>query len=174
MNAINLSPITDKQTFIKDIQKAFKQSYEAVYGTCDGEIISVEDIEESFNKANAQGYFALIDDKIVGGVVVIINNATQKNSLDLLYVNSAYQSKGIGLKIWEAIEKMYPKTKVWETHTPYFDKRNIHFYINKCGFHIVEFFNPKHKNPNLKDDRVGGMDKEVGQYFFKFEKILSD
>ena len=67
MNTIILLPITDRQNFIKDIQKAFKQSYETVYGTCDGQIISVEDIEESFDKTNAQAYFALIDDKIAGG-----------------------------------------------------------------------------------------------------------
>lgn len=25
------------------------------------------------------------------------------------------------------------------TCTPYFEKRNIHFYVNKCGFYIVEY-----------------------------------
>lgn len=68
---------------------------------------------------------------------------------------------------------MYPETKIWETHTPYYDKRNIHFYVNKCGFHIVEFFNPSHKDPNVNDNKVGGLDKESGQYFFRFEKYNS-
>ena len=27
-------------------------------------------------------------------------------------------------------------------------KRNIHFYVNRCGFHIVEFFNEKHPDPH--------------------------
>ena len=31
----------------------------------------------------------------------------------------------------------------WELVTPYFEVRNIHFYVNKCGFHIVEFFNER-------------------------------
>ena len=172
MNNIILKPIKDKRTFIKDIQKAFKESYEISCGSCKEQIISVEEIEESFAKPNSQGFYALIDDKIAGGVVVIIDKTTRKNSLDLLYVNSAFQSRGIGLKIWLNIEKMYPETKVWETYTPYFDKRNIHFYVNKCGFHIVEFFNPKHKNPNIINNSIGGMSKEVGQYFFRFEKIL--
>ncbi len=26
-----------------------------------------------------------------------------------------------------------------------FETRNIHFYINKCGFHIVEFYNPMYR-----------------------------
>ena len=32
------------------------------------------------------------------------------------------------------IEKKHPNTKVWETVTPYFEKRNIHFYVNLCNF----------------------------------------
>jgi hypothetical protein len=26
--------------------------------------------------------------------------------------------------------------------------RNIHFYLNKCGFRIVEFFNERHPDPS--------------------------
>ncbi len=28
---------------------------------------------------------------------------------------------------------------MWETCTPYFEKRNIHFYVNVCGFHVVRY-----------------------------------
>jgi len=45
---------------------------------------------------------------------------------------------------YEAIEALHPETEVWETCTPYFDRRNIHFYINRLGFHAVEFFNEHH------------------------------
>lgn len=76
------------------------------------------------------------------------------------------QSKGVGQKIWNEIERLYPSTKVWETFTPYFEKRNIHFYINRLGFHAVEFFNPRHKDSNIPDDMVGG------DYFFRFEKVM--
>ena len=34
---------------------------------------------------------------------------------------------------------MYPNTKAWGTCTPYFDKRNIHFYVNKLKFKIVKY-----------------------------------
>ena len=37
-----------------------------------------------------------------------------------------------------------------------FEKRNIHFYVNVCGFHIVEFFNEKHPMPDVLEDFVGG------------------
>lgn len=49
---------------------------------------------------------------------------------------------------WRAIEALHPETLVWETCTPYFEKRSIHFYVNKCGFHITEFHNAFHKDPH--------------------------
>ena len=48
----------------------------------------------------------------------------------------------------------------------YFETKNIHFYVNKCGFHIVEFYNKYHKDPNEpieeQDEDNDGM--------FRFEK----
>ena len=56
-----------------------------------------------------------------------------------------------GLTIWKAIETMHPEIEVRETCTPYLDRRNIHFYINRCGFHAVEFFNEHHPDPNMPE-----------------------
>ena len=47
--------------------------------------------------------------------------------------------------------------------TPYFEVRNIHFYVNKCGFHIVEFFNEHHPAPS-----DSGMDKDLSFRFVKY------
>ena len=63
---------------------------------------------------------------------------------------------------------MYPDTKVWETCTPYFEKRNIHFYVNKCGFHIVKFINEKNPEPYMPEDFIG----DGGEGMFVFEKIM--
>lgn len=90
----------------------------------------------------------------------------EHNLLDLLYVNPAAQNSGNGLKIWQALEKLHPETKVWEALAPYFDKRNIHFYVNRCGFKIVEFYHPMHRDPN----RPGGLGDGL---FFRFEKEMS-
>ena len=60
---------------------------------------------------------------------------------------------------------MYPETKVWETTTPLFEKRNIHFYVNKCGFKIVEYLSEKYLNPD-EEGLPGGED------FFRFEKVM--
>ena len=130
------------------------------------EILSEKDINESLSKKGAVAYKAVVDGKMLGGAIVVIDEVTQHNHLDFLYVKYGTQSKGIGQKIWNEIEQLYPKTKVWETYTPYFEKRNVHFYINCLGFHAVEFFNPKHKDPNIPDDMIGG------DYFFRFEKVM--
>ncbi|MBQ2497742.1 MAG: N-acetyltransferase, partial [Prevotella sp.] len=62
---------------------------------------------------------------------------------------------------------MHPEIRVWETHTPYFEKRNIHFYVNRCGFHIVEFFNAHHPDPHDPDSH--GDDNDG---MFRFEKVM--
>ena len=95
------------------------------------------------------------------------NAMGQHNHLDLLYVKSGVQGKGIGKSIWYAVEKLYPDTKVWETCTPYFEKRNIHFYVNICGFHITEFFNEKHPMLDTPDDFIG--DGNEGMFVFQKE-----
>lgn len=77
-----------------------------------------------------------------------------------MYVKSSAQNAGNGFKIWKAIEELHPETRIWETHTPYYDKRNIHFYVNRCGFKIVEFFNPKHKDPHQISETTGNIPKE--------------
>ncbi|WP_027183089.1 GNAT family N-acetyltransferase [Desulfovibrio inopinatus] len=82
----------------------------------------------------------LLDSAPIGMYIVWIfqNN---ENTLGTIFIDSKYQNQGIGLKIWENIEKKYPDTKIWRTETPGFSKRNHHFYINKCGFSIVRIIN---------------------------------
>lgn len=93
-----------------------------------------------YDAEGAATYRIVLDGKIVGGVILHIDIETQHNELDTLFVLPNAHNKGIGYGAWIAIEALYPDTKVWKTCTPYFDKRNIHFYVNKCGFHIDEFW----------------------------------
>ena len=102
------------------------------------------------------------DNKPVGGVV--IKTEYDHGELELLFVSPSVHSKGIGYAAWCEIETMHPEITVWETVTPYFEKRNIHFYVNRCGFHIVEYFNEHHCAPDDKDGELFDM--------FRFEKIL--
>lgn len=172
MDNLILRPILtdeEKDLFIKEVQKAFQESYEAEFGKYDLTILPTRDIEESFNTEGACAYFAEVGEKRVGGAIVAIDGDSGYNSLHLLYVRSDLQNAGYGYKIWQSIEKAYPSTRVWETHTPYYDKRNIHFYVNRCGFKIVEFFNDRHRDPHQTGETSGNIPAE-NNLFFRFEK----
>ena len=179
MAAITLKQLApeDKEQFILDNQRAFKYGAMEEFGMRDnhyeedGEIISRQTIENSIR--NGIAYRILEDNKIVGGLVLTINEETQHNHLDLLFVNPDEHSKGVGQSAWKEVERLYPKTKIWETCTPYFETRNIHFYVNKCGFHIVEFFNSHHPDPH--DPETGEENDYSGETFdgmFRFEKQM--
>ena len=168
----------DREQFILDNQRAFKYGATEEFGQRDahfeeeGEIISRETIEKSIDEGTA--YRIRDDGKTVGGLVVVIDEKTQRNHLDLLFVDPCAHSKGIGLAAWREVERLYPDTAVWETCTPYFETRNIHFYINKCGFHAVEFFNRFHPDPH--DPETGDVnnydDDDNFDGMFRFEKKM--
>lgn len=125
------------------------------------------DIESSLNDPDSE-FFAVYDDgEKVGGVAVKVDKGNQCNWLDLLYIYPDKHGKGIGLRVCRSLEELYPETKVWRLITPYFEKRNIHFYVNKCGFKIVEFFNKRHRDPNRTSNGADYQDE-----YFVFEKVL--
>lgn len=160
---IQLIPLSkkDENQFILDNQEAFRYGAMEEFGLQEyheEEIISRNTIETSIHEGEA--FRIVTDGKISGGVIVKIEG--KHGHLEILFVDPKAHSKGIGFGAWCAIEKMYPNVEVWETCTPYFEKRNIHFYVNRCGFHIVEFFHSKHKDPNADD-----MDE-----MFRFEKVM--
>ena len=161
---VTLVPLTedDREQFILDNQWAFKYGAMEEFGKRDdhidddGEIISRETIEHSIDEEDTDTYRIMLGDKKVGGVVVKIDKESGHNHLELLFVSPEEHTKGIGFGAWCEIERLYPETKIWQTCTPYFDKRNIHFYVNKCGFQIDEFwceyFAPKHDEPDKEHD----------------------
>ena len=71
----------------------------------------------------------------------------------------------------QAKEKLYPEVEMWETATPYFETRNIHFYVNRCGFHIVKFFNKYHPGPKECDDQNSNTENDMDG-MFRFQKIM--
>lgn len=50
-------------------------------------------------------------------------------------------------------------------------KNNSDDNLNRCGFKIVEFFNPKHKDPHQISETSGNIPKE-NNYFCRFEKEM--
>lgn len=164
----------DREQFILDNQEAFNYGAMVEFGLRDnhfeedGQIISRKTIEQSI--AYGKAYRIICNNKKVGGIVINING--EKGELDLLFVSPNVHGKGIGYAAWREIEKMHPEVKLWETVTPYFEQRNIHFYVNRCGFHIVEFFNKHHPDPNETDSIDEEIDSQFRDGMFRFEKKI--
>lgn len=170
---IRLEPLTqtDREQFILDNQEAFLYGATQEFGVRDehfeedGQIISRKTIERSIDGGEA--YRIVQDGRFVGGVVIRVEG--DRGDLDLLFVSPKAHSKGIGYAAWCAVEQLHPEVKTWETVTPYFEKRNIHFYVNRCGFHIVEFFNSRHPDPNDPEEKI---DEQFPDGMFRFEKNI--
>ena len=160
----------DRNQFVLHNQEAFRYGAMEEFGLRDdhfeeeGEIISRQTIEASIDGGTA--YRIVYNGETVGGVVVKVEG--KRGNLDLLFVAPGVHSKGIGYAAWQEIEALYPGVEVWQTCTPYFEKRNIHFYVNRCGFHIVEFFNEKHPDPHAPEGGKG----EDFDGMFRFEKVM--
>ena len=168
----------DREQFILDNQWAFKYGAMEEFGMRDdhfeedGEIISRKTIERSIDSPDSETYRIVVEGRKVGGVILKINKETNRNELEILFVSPEEHTKGIGYGAWLAIEALHPETVVWETFTPYFETRNIHFYVNKCGFQIdqfwCEYFKPDHEMPNDEEhDPDEGPDE-----MFRFIKVM--
>lgn len=168
----------DREQFILDNQWAFKYGALLEFGErdnhldSDGEIISRKTIEKCIDNSQSETYRIVVDNKNVGGLILKINKETYHNELQILFTLPDEHNKGIGYSAWKAVEELYPETVVWETCTPYFEKRNIHFYVNKCGFKIdqfwCEYFRPEYDMPD-----EDGQDSEEGPFeMFRFVKVM--
>lgn len=174
---VTLAPLAndDREQFILDNQWSFKHGALLEFGERDnhidndGEIISRKTIESCIDDPQNEVYRIISEGKKVGGVILKINKETNINELEILFTSPNEHSKGIGYGAWLAVEALHPETKVWKTCTPYFDKRNIHFYVNKCKFKIDEFwceyFKPSHEMPD--DEHNEGPDE-----MFHFIKVM--
>ena len=162
----------DIKQFKTDMQAAFQQGAADEFGEMEEEILPETHIDRFLSAKGSAAYKAVVDGEMVGGAVVGINEETGHNHLDFLYVKAGVHGKGIGYQIWTAIEQKHPNTAVWETCTPYFEKRNIHFYINRCGFHAVEFFNRYHTDPHHPEDYEDFPENYYFEGMFRFEKVM--
>jgi GNAT superfamily N-acetyltransferase len=166
---LDLATEGDYPRFCKDLQDSFAVAVVETYGSTDeGPIPSDDDVAASLAAPSVKVHRILLDGQWAGGAIVEIDAETHENALAFFYVRVDMLGRGIGRKAWRKIEEEYPETKVWTTHTPYFEKRNIHFYVNVCGFHIVEYHHAGHPDPNRLDEADlpddGGM--------FRFEKRM--
>jgi len=175
MMDITLRPLLQEHVIAmkEEMQEAFQHgflTYEKEYEDDkpnQWQVLPDEDYYRSLNAEGAESYEAINNDgQRVGGAILIIDSEKCHGELAFLYVKVGVQSKGIGQAIWKAIEALHPEIVLWETCTPYFDRRNIHFYINCCGFHAIEFFNEHHPDPHMPEQ----FGQEDG--LFKFQKSV--
>ncbi|WP_457586596.1 GNAT family N-acetyltransferase [Ensifer canadensis] len=166
--SLTIADTNDLPDFKKELQEAFAVAViEEFGGLPDGPIPSDDDLDKSIHAPGAVALRILCEGRKVGGAVVTIDEKTHHNSLDLFFLKVGEHGQGLGHKAWLAIEARYSQTVQWQTHTPYFEKRNIHFYVNKCGFKIIAFFHAHHLDPNHT-----GTSDLAGSEGFQFEKVM--
>ena len=171
---IRLIRLTEERViaFKEEMQEAFEKGFQGhikddVDNSNQWQVLPDGDFYQAMQAEGAEAYEAVDGDgQRVGGAIISIDSAKLHGELAFLYVKVGVQGKGIGQTIWRTIEAMHPEVEVWETCTPYFDRRNIHFYINCCGFHAIEFFNAHHRDPNMPEQ----FDPSDG--LFVFEKRM--
>lgn len=166
---IQLEPLQQehKEQFVKDIQISFQKTVVEEFGNRNELVLPEKDVLGSLKNNKSQALRIIYNDEWVGGLVLLIDEKSGCNSIEFFYINPTTHNKGVGALAWQEVEKLFPNTKVWKTYTPYFEKRNIHFYVNKCGFQIVEFFNSFHKETSNNENEELEMED-----FFRFEKRM--
>lgn len=192
---VTLVPLTDvdRPALIADFQESFEHFQGNPQGSFVGErlaarehapaqtdeaggitqpILPLSDIEESLNASGALAYRLLEDGNVVGNVILTVDG--HRGEVLLFAMKASVHSKGVGTRAWFAIEAAHPHVTEWSLQTPYLEVRNIHFYVNKCGFHIVEFFNEHHPDLSHPHGEVAGSEP-MGEanYMFRFVKRLN-
>lgn len=89
---------------------------------------------------DASSYMIFYDDTLIGAIILWVRESGN-NNLGSIFLDPEFENIGIGTELWKLVEKNYPNTNKWITDTPGFSKRNHNFYINKCGFKLVEIKN---------------------------------
>ena len=169
--AIALEPVRDEDmaAFRQRLQDAFTLAAREVFPDFPEVVPPDRDIDESLAAPGAQALQVVCEGEFVGGAIV--SGTGDSRLLDFLFIDTAHQNRHLGLATWRAIEARYPEVRHWELVTPYHERRNIHFYVNRCGFHITEYYNEHHADPNYPQDEAGDYPGEDGG-LFKFEKDL--
>lgn len=95
--------------------------------------------EEDFFCGDGIAYNILKDDGVIGGAFLVFKPEEKKGELVLWGIEPSRQGQGMGRRIWQELERIHSDVETWELFTPVAAVKNIDFYINKCGFHAVEF-----------------------------------
>lgn len=153
--------------FRKKMIESFTQGVLDRFGDIAAAPIPPENEADEALKQNDCDVFIITAAGKAAGGAIIRRLPDHRCSLDLFFIFKEFLNCKIGTAAWQMIEAHYPETEVWETHTPYFERRNIHFYLNKCHFRIVEFFNEFHREEHDLTEEFRNINDSG---FFRFEK----
>ena len=89
--------------------------------------------------------FSLWDDKIFIGGATVQSLGNHAYEIFEFFIAPEYQGKGIGKEALQLVENYFNDAELFRLITPSQVIRNTVFYINKCGYHIVNVvdFNKK-------------------------------
>ena len=87
---------------------------------------------------------------------------SQKSLYELEEKEMGKLSKNLDTKVDAVIGKIAKNYKLKGV----FEKRNIYFYVNKCGFHIVEIYKEQNQDKN------GELGNDFLEEMFRFEKRM--
>lgn len=152
------------EEFAREMQDAFQLAAEGGLENGDSPVLPRRDIDGALARPDACALEAVVGGERVGGTILFLDEERREHECAFLYAKKGMHNEGIGTLLWEAIEGRYPDAAAWRLCTPYFEVRNIHFYLKKCGFHIVDVFED--------DQEVQQGDGENSLLMFSFLKRL--
>lgn len=82
------------------------------------------------------GFKVMMEDRPIGAIIVWILPEGH-NILGTIFIDPAFQDRGVGSQTWAFIEESFPETRSWRLATPTWATKNHHFYT-KCGFSKVD------------------------------------
>lgn len=157
-----------------DRQEAFQLgAQEGGFSTHGRQILPEGDIDHSLCAQGSIAYKAVLDGEMAGGAILSLDVEKHYGYLDFLYVRHDVLEKGIGKFMWFEIERLHPDVRVWGYVRPTLKSEACIFYVNVCHFHVVDYWNARHKDPHSsfeepedEEDSDFGMissRKEIGQ-----------
>ena len=76
----------DLDQYKADMQEAFQKGFEEVFGKTEDIILPEKDIDNSVKEEGAVAYKAVVDGEMFGGAVVVIDEKTQHNHINVDFI----------------------------------------------------------------------------------------
>lgn len=135
----HIAPLTSIMTraFDDDARRYRGCDHDGPPGYDDGSFLRKWGLE-----AGAAAYALFHGSVLVGGIILFLEPEKYSGTLGCLFIDSAQHGKGLGRAAWFQAEAMFPSIHIWHTETPALSFRNHCFYVNTCGFRVVEITDP--------------------------------